>query len=345
MKPLSYFPQIDSLRALAVLLVLLSHWLSDPWIAQLQLGKLGVELFFVISGFLITRILFRMKDKPPDQNRYLVFYARRFLRIFPIYYFVLLITFLFGSSIVRDSLFWNASFLTNFFILKIDAWPGPVSHFWTLAVEEQFYLVWPILIFSTPRRFSPGMMVGVVLLALFSRGYFSWQGYNLYYPYIFTLSCFDNLAAGALLAYFFQYGNRKSLQRWVSHPVLWLLALLFLGYNLYAYLHPGYGPWGHIFLRSSTSCLFFLLVGRILFLEKGRMRILLAHPTLVWMGKISYAAYLWHNFIPGFYLGLEHPVNPYLRFLLYLFTLIPLSHLSWKLIELPFNRLKKYYRY
>ena len=286
-----------------------------------------------------------MKEKAPSKNKYLVFYVRRFLRIFPIYYFVLFITFIFGSATVRESIFWNSTFLTNFYILKIETWPGPVSHFWTLAVEEQFYLIWPLLIFMIPRRFSPVMMVVVALLAWFSRCYFSWHGYNLYYPYIFTLSCFDNLAAGALLAYWYEYGKKEKLRAWVNHPLLWGFALTLLALCLYAYQDIKYGFLGHIFLRSSTSFLFFFVLGSVLFLDKNRGGKWFSNPRLVLLGKISYSAYLWHNFIPGFYLGLDYPENPYLRFILYFITLIPLSYLSWKLIELPFNRWKKYFSY
>jgi len=336
-----YFPQIDSLRFIAVFMVLLSHWLPVYWIEFFQLGKLGVELFFVISGFLITRILFQLKENRPPQNKYLVFYARRFLRIFPIYYFVLFITFIFGSAIVRESFFWNAAFLTNFYTLYHGSWPGPISHFWSLAVEEQFYLIWPLLILMTPRSRLRWPIIGSIIVAIAFRTFFFVENYDYWYAYIFTFSCFDNLGAGALLAWIYHF-KPASFSKVVNQNGLFGVCFLCFALCLTSYYwYQPYNLLNIVLLRAFTSAVFFFILGKAI-LSKQQW---LLNPQIILLGKMSYSIYLFHNFIPGFYLGMTSPENIYLRFVIYFVTVVGISWLSWKFIEIPFNRFKSRFPY
>lgn len=131
-----YDEQIDSLRALAVTAVLYSHYAATQ---DTDVGVLGVRLFFVISGFLITRILLRARFGSPETPRGQIlrsFYARRFIRIFPAYYSVILVLMLVPS--VRPMIAWHALYATNFYmVLKDTYYLFPAGHFWSLAVEEQ----------------------------------------------------------------------------------------------------------------------------------------------------------------------------------------------------------------
>jgi peptidoglycan/LPS O-acetylase OafA/YrhL len=143
--PVRYMPQLDGLRALAVAAVAWWHWAPPEYHFQIPWGDLGVQLFFVLSGFLITAILWhgRSEYQRLGQRGFLTlrrFYMRRFLRIFPLYYAVVLMTALIGIKSVRETFFWNIAYLSNFYLFLRGEWRGPISHFWSLAVEEQFYL-------------------------------------------------------------------------------------------------------------------------------------------------------------------------------------------------------------
>ena len=149
-------PGLDGVRAIAFLLVFTLH--TD----YLYIGWVGVQLFFVLSGFLITDILLRMKEKFGAGDYFKKFYGRRFLRIFPLYYLYLLIIFIVTVIVIQydyrvtymertqDHLPYALTYIYNFFNAS-SAYDGEswlIGHLWSLSVEEQFYLFWPLLIFS-----------------------------------------------------------------------------------------------------------------------------------------------------------------------------------------------------
>ena len=172
-------PGLDGLRAIAFLFLFLLHG------EYLGFGWLGVQLFFVLSGFLITDILLKMKEKLPFKQYLIKFYIRRFLRIFPLYYFFLLIltgiSFYFISinyktsvmQVVLDQAGYTFLFIYNFFSASNKFQPSPlIQHLWSLSVEEQFYIFWPLLIFITPTKnikplFIAGMISGPLFRLLF----------------------------------------------------------------------------------------------------------------------------------------------------------------------------------
>lgn len=139
---MKYSPRLDSLRALAVLMVLLDHF-GWMYFSNYGLGAAGVNLFFVLSGFLITRIIINSKTQTGQQIKN--FYGRRILRIFPIYYLTLIFLFLVNDPAVQR---YNISLLTYTFNYSAIFWhggTGNISHFWSLAVEEQFYIFWGLI--------------------------------------------------------------------------------------------------------------------------------------------------------------------------------------------------------
>src|ERR1700754_2151344 len=147
-----YIKELDSIRAIAVLLVIISHWIPPNIpINILPNGPIGVNIFFVLSGFLITWILLenRKKTEELENTRGTVlknFYIRRILRIFPIYYLVVFVLYIFSESSgteIRSALPYYLTYTSNFHFFYIDKWDGILSHLWSLAVEEQFYLLWP----------------------------------------------------------------------------------------------------------------------------------------------------------------------------------------------------------
>src|SRR5579862_3753550 len=136
--------QIDSLRAAAVGIVMVHHFLDTPFL----LSGFGAILFFLLSGYFATKSLLRLRadveaSRIEKRGAFVSFYLRRYLRILPVYYLLLILTALCNVSDARATLFWNASFLSNFQMLFSEQWNGRFSPLWSLSVLEQFYLVWP----------------------------------------------------------------------------------------------------------------------------------------------------------------------------------------------------------
>ncbi|MBI5289673.1 MAG: acyltransferase, partial [Chloroflexi bacterium] len=225
-----HIPALDGLRGLAVLLVLFNHAqveivlrMTAPadraWVDQLTLKIWsawwsGVDLFFVLSGFLITRILLQAKSGP---GYFRTFYARRALRIFPLYY--LFLVFLMALTHWRDATYlntygglfrhqvWFWSYLSNYPLALsrvFDIQGFPATHLWTLAIEEQFYLVWPLIVLVLGRRNLMAACVAVAALALGLRIIATLdisEGWAVgLSPYYLTPMKLDTLAIGALIA-------------------------------------------------------------------------------------------------------------------------------------------------
>jgi peptidoglycan/LPS O-acetylase OafA/YrhL len=199
-----YRPQIDGLRAIAVGGVLLTHF----WFPHGPFGHLGVRLFFVISGFLITERLLDARasieggaSHPLQEG--VAYFLRRALRLFPAYYLLLTLLLITDAGGIRASAPWHIFNLTNVWFVKIDDWsPWMIAHFWSLSIEEQFYLVWPWVILLLPLRAFGPVVVGTILLGI------GFRAGVLMTPlaerqvaiWVLTPAAFDALGAGALLA-------------------------------------------------------------------------------------------------------------------------------------------------
>lgn len=339
---LQYFQQIDTLRLLAATLVCISHWLPNHWIEHLQLGRFAVDLFFVISGFLISRILLQLNDHFGfDLNILKTFFIRRVLRIFPIYYFVVFITIIFRDDYFDAAIFWNLSYASNLYILKIGYFPGIMSHFWTLSVEEHFYLIWPILILAFPRSKALLTITIVGMVSILSRLFFLAYGYSTLFPRIFTISCFDAFAIGGLLAYIFTYYPSK-FRKIKESKILFLTIILGLLSTIFLDFNEENGIfWDFVAFRLFASLTSFFFIA--LAIDSNSK--ILSNNKLVFFGKLSYSMYLLHNFVPGFLMGLQYPSNIYLRVVLYYIFLLIISFIAWKLIERPFNKIKNKFPY
>ena len=198
-------PQSDALRAFAVLAVLFAHCVRHPpgWLALIPWAAFGVQLFFVLSGFLITGILLdsRREAERGAGSFWMLrqFYIRRFLRIFPLYYAVILIGSLIGLRGFHESLGWNLAYLTNFYIVAKSGWIHEASHLWTLSIEEQFYLVWPWLVLFLPKKWLLPTFIAVAVFSapLYRIAAIGWWGPWFSVTPFASLDCFG---AGGLLA-------------------------------------------------------------------------------------------------------------------------------------------------
>lgn len=233
-------PALDGLRGIAILLVLVMHTMhfastQPAWAAINAVGAagwIGVDLFFVLSGFLITRVLL---DLQPARNRLAVFYGRRALRILPGYFVTLLVAVplvLWFSpphiaALMRDSLPWFLVFGQNFY----GAWspPGdgwlPVAQLWSLAVEEQFYLLWPLLVWGLRRQKLARMSLALAAVAVACKLVMVLIDAPLQAPYVLPFTRMDCLTAGAFLAVR-QRASPQENSAWPLRLLPWLAAAL-----------------------------------------------------------------------------------------------------------------------
>ncbi|GAB3937800.1 acyltransferase [Larkinella terrae] len=363
---ISYLTQLDGVRFIAVALVLYDHWMAER--NSIPLGPLGVTIFFVLSGFLITRILLSSKDKlagRPDRLSFYLktFYIRRTIRIFPLYYFSLFILFVYNVPPVREKLAWCVLYATNIYIAYYQEWMGVIDHFWSLAVEEQVYLIFPLLLFYVPRRHVPLTMWSLIVFSVIFRYFLYAQHYSWVVAYVFTPACLDSFGLGALLAYLWLY-QKEWLHRLFrnSNGVVISLLVYILLVILSKTFEAPHNVVSEVWDRLAGSVLGFFLIGRAAVGFKGWMRWFLENPVSRYLGQISYGLYIFHNLVYNFYH--TPPSHPTLRIWNKLATYVPaidqffvlkffyfvvltiiVASLSWFLLEKPINSLKDRFSY
>lgn len=325
------FEQIDALRFFAVLPVLISHW-DIINIPQFLSASNGVNLFFAISGFLITLGLIKAKDKEQNvQTSLWKFYVRRSLRIFPIYYLLLFLLWFFNHQKVADGIWWYLSYSTNFYCIKIQRWSG-LTHLWSLAIEEQFYLTWPLLMLLTPRRFLPFLIGLIIIVSLLFKTYWIYSGASWWTFYMNPIAVLDILGLGALLSYYYHFESEK-LRALLTNKTFTFIILLQLVIVLYFRYNEKFNSIYQVLNRFSFGLFSVWLIGRAVFGFKGILGYILTIRPVKYIGKISYGVYLVHILVPGMFMGLKYPTNHFSRFCIYFIVTIGISSLSWFFFE------------
>jgi peptidoglycan/LPS O-acetylase OafA/YrhL len=353
-----YRPQLDSLRTFAVFAVLVTHfWQPGPFpgiLRYLDFGFLGVRLFFVLSGFLITRILLEGRDRAEAEglSHFGVarrFYARRFLRIFPLYYFIIIVAVLIDLPLARDRWPWLVTYTPNFFVALYQQSIGRFGHFWTLAVEEQFYLIWPWLVLAAPWRWLTAMVTAVVTSAPIFREIFMTR-YGEAWG-VLPWGSLDTLGVGALLAIVFHHSPYPHLVYDRLRRVVLPIGLVgYVGLHALTWLSGTERLFGafHEIAYAMICC--WLIAGADRGFGGMFGRVLSIRPV-IYLGKISYGIYAYHMFMPWaltkafLQLGLTFPPPGPTRFVLTSVVAVAVAMLSWHLLEHPINRLKRYFPY
>ncbi|WP_027997723.1 acyltransferase family protein [Sinorhizobium arboris] len=341
--------QLDGLRAVAVTMVLYAHFFAadgSPW------GHLGVRLFFILSGFLITRLLLDARDaarfEPVTALR--SFYARRALRIFPPYFAVLAAVFFLDMVRSREVLAWHALYLSNFWYALQNEWaPWVLCHTWSLSIEEQFYLVWPLIVLLVPRRSVAGVCLGVIVCSLAYRFYWPLTGTPSIARDLLPPASMDALAAGALLAA--RPSWRAAWPRWAR--LSWLplsLAALVLWVKPVP-MTPVIAWLAWIGLEVFPLLPLAVLVGSCSKGIGGPAGRLIALSPLAALGRISYGVYLFHAVVLALVVQAQPliPVNVSSqgagRFVVAGALTLLLASASWLLFERPLNGLKRHFPY
>lgn len=369
-----YKPQLDGVRGMCISAVFLAH------AGFLDCGWIGVQVFFVLSGYLITGILLSTRSVAPSWQSYFgLFYARRSLRIFPVYLAYLGVAFLGEKlhllpfmSIAVPHASANAPYLLTYTYnlhRTVDMSSERsvyFAHLWSLSIEEQFYLIWPLVVFLLDRRMFLALCLGLVLagplvrlgelLATWTSGpYARYLGGR--FIYFFTLSHLDAFAAGALLN--FTNDSRivrkalAQLSRWIVPTVAavgaWMLFLAHVAkyhYNLTTFGWPAYLPffWASVWGYSALNLLGVVIVAG--FAAKHLTQI----GWLQRLGRVSYGFYVFHlptlwlvTFAAGATLGETKWINA-VDALIALAITWTLAEVSFRWLETPFLKLKPRYR-
>jgi peptidoglycan/LPS O-acetylase OafA/YrhL len=358
---------------IAAVMVVCSHWTGVRafWFN----GGVGVQLFFVISGFLITGILLDARNRAVEQGvdlRLVVrrFYIRRFLRIFPLFYGTLALTYLAGVDAVRESIQWHALYLSNVFFALRGDWFGPVSHFWSLAVEEQFYLVWPFVILFMPRRSILPIILGCIFVAPMFRVFADavLEAGEVAIT-VLPVSSFDTLGIGALFAYLHRaylhggghrriYRSKFDLAYFNVTPASLATFLGLLGVCLWVFcqVYNAHAPQWVLVDMLNRVGLVLTLLGIVYGAARGFRGIvgyILELRPLRYLGKISYGLYVFHFFVPAatsqvfeaFGLSSQDLLGTHGVLLLNGVVLVMVSAVSWHFFEKKINDLKEHYPY
>lgn len=326
-----------------------SHWLP-AWQFGLPLGA-GVHLFFVLSGFLITRILLALRDLPRRGQAVGRFYVRRALRLFPAFYLVLGLAWLADVPLVRETWAWHAAYLSNVRIASDARWMGHVSHFWSLAVEEQFYLLWPWLIVWSPRAWLGPILAMAVLSGPASRYIAATVGLAEPFWALVPAGSADSLGVGALVAW---AGWRRDAARpgtsarWPTRGLLAVAATAWVGLAMSEARAVPLAPAWAVWRQLLQGVVFAWVVWRAVAGFAGPVGRLLAHPWTVAVGRISYGVYLIHAFAPVVLesllraAGLDAwlPTHPFTRAPAAMATTLLMAAAMWWVVEAPFQRMK-----
>ncbi len=347
---LKHLPELDSLRTFAVIMTLLAHF--SP--VEIPYMWYGVPIFFTISGFLITTILLNTLDNDHTITRLGIirsFMSRRVLRLFPIYY--LMILFFWLAKRYLSLYLWKDEFTPyfftytpNFLIHKIGSGNALCfAHLWSLGVEEQFYLVWPWILLFTPKRFrlpvvSFLVVVGLVYCSVFYKD-----------PYIGAIPIADlpTLGAGGVLACL--YVSRGRAMDWLRDKRHVLFAITFVHLLLVLILLSDDSPFLSLYRQIALACCTFSIVLVSVFGWAGPIGYLARNWFIQYLGMISYGIYLYHMPVPFVYRALAAKYFPSVHmspwvFMAFCFTLtVGVAALSYKYIETPFLKLKRYFAY
>lgn len=363
--PANHMVQLDGLRGVAILCVMIWHFVNhdSPLVQAVQWGWVGVRLFFVLSGFLITGILLRARQQLQSTNQSTGqtirnFYIRRFLRIFPVYYVFIFALFVM-HPVMRQNFAWFATYLQNV-MFAIDGEFSVGAHLWTLAVEEQFYLVWPCVILFLPQRWLLPACVLAILLGPLSRLVCLLASWSSFSAMLLTSSNMDTLAMGSILAMLVFSTNPRTVNRFTWTCLVLGLPILVayvvchnLGMERVSQGQQTAAEWllfvsadfgaalTYAFVVYRASLGFGGLVGRVLSLS-----------PLTYLGTISYGLYLFHDHVKAALLEIVFPklhwtmpASDAVSFTIFGAASIAVAAASWHFFEKPLNNFKRYFPY
>jgi peptidoglycan/LPS O-acetylase OafA/YrhL len=368
---ISYFDKIDVIRFVSAMMVVVFHsyqgWVNKmglpeimtehgdkstlttigKWIHfALMNGGYGVEIFFIISGFLITYLLLKEKDTNQGKIDLLKFYTRRSLRIWPLYYLIICLSPLiinWVGQIEHPNYVANIFFYNNFYSMQNpDAWLFPLAHFWTLCIEEHFYIVWPLIIAFIPNKYLMRTFISLILLSIVYRGYvFLNSEEPWYYLFMSTFSRYDALVIGAVTAYIHFVRPIKLSTSKTLRIVVYLILLM-------AITNDNTALWNDLFMACFKKYFYLALVlfAMLNFLFNDRpMFEFLNNRIIKYLGKVSFGIYVYgliiHELVIQKLVLADGMNNVGIYWLLVLSCSLLIPVISYELFEKQFLKLKK----
>ena len=352
MSSIKYRPEIDGLRAIAVISVIIYH-LNENWLPG---GFLGIDIFFVISGFLITGII--IKEIQKNAFSFKQFYTRRIKRIYPAFITVIALVSFIASAIfiyndfnqLRKTIELATIFLSNFYLgltqgyFDLSANENPVLHIWSLAVEEQYYLIFPLILILAYKKFREIKVLLIITLILFfillATSFIPANVYKevFHQPNIYYLSNlrFPELLVGSLLAIYHNLSNNIQLSKLASN-ILAILSTLLLFFCLFLMRN------NTVFIPGVTLIIPCILTALIIHTtsQNNIVKLCLSNKVMVFIGKISYSLYLYHWIFIAFsyYITGSKQIQSITVLIVVILTII-FSIISYYLIEQPIRRSK-----
>lgn len=351
-----YFPALDGLRGIAIFAVILYHNFPQ---SKFYFGWLGVDLFFVLSGFLITSILLKSLSTDSTKKYFKNFYIRRALRIFPLYYFFLVI-FLFilpslnilNSEVeeYREDKWWYIFYLQNWlFTNDFPAKSNCLNHFWSLAVEEQFYILWPLTIFLIKKTGRLLLFLSTILLLIFLIRCYLWYiqipGFN--YTNFFTFTRIDGICVGSFVALITNQ-NKEFLT--IYRPII-ITGLAVLNFTFFFFNTSGSLPFLAFIGYITFAAVFGVLVYELSHGNNSWLKNIFSFKPLRFIGKISYGLYMFHWPIHYFLnipfslfiskiFNFDSPINALFSSIATTLLAIAISSMSYYYFESYFLKLK-----
>ncbi|MDU0372547.1 acyltransferase family protein [Hymenobacter endophyticus] len=356
---LTFRPELDGIRAIGVILVVAQHWVPLP----LPLGEASLTTFFVLSGYLITGIIWHQRavveaGLMSRGRALLLFYCRRALRILPAYYFTLFISFLLSLESVQQHLLWYTLHVSNILFYQTQHWGEGAGHFWSLAVEEQFYCLWPLLLFFWPWRKLEGWLLAALILGAFVFRPVWVRSAPL--PFAFTLmpANMDAFAGGGLLRLI----ENRLPKRWPGYGYIAAVGWsIWFGICLTRVVTQA--DWEYTFLvvgLGAAAIGAVGLIGWVLNTPYRLTQLILLHPLVQWIGTRSYGLYLYHLLLVVVYQRAVYRLfpagssteawriywmSPWRMALVLMPVLVLMAWASWRFLELPFNAMKRFFLY
>jgi peptidoglycan/LPS O-acetylase OafA/YrhL len=338
------FQQLDALRAVAITVVMLHHYINPP----ILVSGFGVTFLFVLSGYFSTNTMLKLRRQMEDGKTDMGgavkdFYLRRYLRICPTYFLVLLLTALFNVEGARDSLPWNAFFLANIQTIVTGQWNGRFAPLWSLSFLEQFYLIWPFVVLALPRRRLVPVLICMTALGPAWRFVCYFQDLSAINWTVSPLASCDAVGCGALLAVarLGMVGEAVLprliwVARWVGVP-----GFLLLMCSKAIHMQPWYTE---VMVPFLASLAFVWLSEKASRGFGGVAGTLLGNETLAHIGRMSYSIFLIHTFTE---LLLPHVgvlgqiLDSNYRFLVLIPASVALANVSWHWIERPIMEMRR----
>ena len=357
----TWLPPLEGLRGAVIIMVILYHS-ADGLVSNgglqgaakwlFAFGWTGVDLFFVLSGFLITGILL---DTRNAENYFSAFYMRRILRIFPVYYVSLAVIFwleprLLDIPAVKHKL-WYVVYAQNWMGFAVSPNEHSVAHFWSLGVEEQFYLFWPLVIFKFKPRQILQITVWGIVVSMASRIVLLEMHVSHANIFRITIARMDALLYGAAVLCLTRDKawigvlRRSSKFLWLA-PMVVLPALRLMA-RPYSLNHTMIQRFGYTATALAYAA---LLVSLVLTIgERSALQSIFTSALLRTFGKYSYAAYIWHILVRDALARLElkyfsHPLYPGIHIPIWMLATLMVSMCSYVLVERPFLSLKRFFK-